>query len=221
VSVTPSQRSAARLAALAWPTSFIAVVAVSFGIVFPLNDIANPAEIARRVLAGERLFRIGIAGYAVSALAIVVQTAALYVVLEPVNRLLALLATMFRLVWGFAWVVVTLNLFSALRLFKAGEAVIGRAAMSGMDTYYVGLLFWSLAAAVGGALWFKSGYVPRALAAFGVISAAWCAACTIVYYVFPGFADVVNLWWFDTALVIFEIALSGWLLSKGLRPRLI
>jgi hypothetical protein len=38
-----------------------------------------------------------------------------------------------------------------------------------------------------------------------------------VYYIFPGFADVVNLWWFDSPMVVFELALSGWLVFKGLR----
>jgi hypothetical protein len=29
---------------------------------------------------------------------------------------------------------------------------------------------------------------------------------------------VVNLWWFDSPMGIFEMALSFWLLFKGLRP---
>jgi hypothetical protein len=63
-----------------------------------------------------------------------------------------------------------------------------------------------------------SNYIPRPLAAFGVISGAWCAACTLVFYIFPNFAKVVNLSWFDSPMVIFELALSSWLLFKGLRP---
>jgi hypothetical protein len=35
---------------------------------------------------------------------------------------------------------------------------------------------------------------------------------------FPDFARVVNLWWFDSPMGIFEMALSFWLLFKGLRP---
>jgi uncharacterized protein DUF4386 len=215
--VTPSQRTAARVAGLAWPISFIAVVAVSFAIFFPLDEIKTAEAVAQRVLADERLFRIGIAGYILNCVAIVVQIAALYVILEPVDRMLALLAALARLVWSFTWVVIALNLFMALRLVNDGQPALARLYLRGSDAYYVGLLFWSLAAAVGGYLWFKSNYVPRALAAFGVISSTWCAACTFVYYIFPGFANVVNLWWFDSPLVVFELALSGWLLFKG-RP---
>ena len=86
--------------------------------------------------------------------------------------------------------------------------------LNGFDEYYVGLLFWTLAAAIGSYLWFKANYIPRSLAVFGLMSSVWCAVCTIVYYIFPGFADVVNLWWFDTPMVLFELALSFCLLFK-------
>ena len=222
--VSESQRRAARIAGLAWPISFFAVGAVSFAIFFPLDEIETAAGVAQRVLADERLFRIGITGYLVNCVAIVVLAAAFYEILEPVDRMLALFAAFARLAWAFTWVVVTMNLFMVLRLFKDGQLALARLYLGGTaeqpitETYYVGLLFWSLAAAVGGWLWFKSNYVPRALAAFGMIASAWCVACTFVYYIFPGFAKVVNLGWFDSPLVVFELALSGWLLFKGLRP---
>jgi uncharacterized protein DUF4386 len=220
-SITPSQRTAARVAGLAWPIAFFFVVAVSFTIFFPLAEVDSAAELARRVLADERLFRIGIAGYMVNAVAIVVQAAAFYMILEPVDRMIALLGAFARLAWAFTWMIVTLNLLMVLHLLKDGPLDLARLYLGragGSDTYYVGLLFWTLAAAVGGWLFFKSRYVPRALAAYGVIASAWCAACTFVYYIFPGFADVVNLWWFDSPMVIFELALSGWLLFIGLKP---
>jgi hypothetical protein len=67
-------------------------------------------------------------------------------------------------------------------------------------------------------LWLRSGYVPNALAFLGVLASAWCAACTSVLFVFPDFQKVVNLWWFDMPMVLFEIALSFVLLLRGLRP---
>lgn len=201
----------------AWLIWFIAIVAVSFNIIFPLNDVPTAADVARRVLADERLFRIGIAGYVVSCVALVVQVAAFYVILEPVDRMLALLATLGRLVNAFTWVVTILNLFMALGFSKDGEPALARLYLSGWNVYYVGLVFWSLGAGVGAYLLYKSNYIPRPLAAFGVVASVWCAACTFVYYIFPGFADAVNLWWFDTPMVLFELVLSGWLLVKGLR----
>ena len=223
-----SQRKAARIAGLACPISFVTVVAVNFGIFERLIVSGNPAETARNILAHETLFRIGIAGFLVYCVGVVVLLTALYVILKPVDQNLALLAAFGRLVHGFTWLLVTLNLFTALRLLSGADysrafgpdqlPVVARLYLSGFDAYYVGLLFWGLGATVGSYLWFKSGYVPRALAAFGVISSAWCAACTFVLYIFPDFPKLVNLWWFDSPMAVFELALSFWLLFKGLRP---
>jgi len=159
---------------------------------------------------------------------IVILLTALYVILKPVSQNLALFAAFGRLVHALTWLLATLNLFTALRLLSDADyshafepnqvAALSRLYLSGYDAYYVGLLFWGLGTTAGSYLWFKSNYIPRALAAFGVISSAWCVGCTFVFYIFPGFAKVVNLWWFDSPMVIFELALSFWLLFKGLSP---
>ncbi len=86
------------------------------------------------------------------------------------------------------------------------------------DAYYVGLLFWGVASTVCSYLWLKSRYIPRGLAAWGVISSAWAAACAFVFFIFPSFGKTVNLYSFDVPIAIFEMALSVLLLSRGLRP---
>jgi hypothetical protein len=127
---------------------------------------------------------------------------------------------------------MTLNLFDALRLLSGADYLrvfeaerqqtLARLYFSErFDQYYVGLLFRGLAATVSSYLWFRSNYIPGALAAFGVISSGWCTACTFVFIIFPDFPKIVNLWWFDTPIGIFEIALSFWLLFRGIRTPLI
>jgi len=226
--IDKSQRTGAKIAGLVFPISFAIVVAVTFGIFGRLIVSGNPAETARNIQAHETLFRIGIAGVMVYSVGVVVLLTALYVILKPVSQNLALLAAFGRLIHGLTWLLVALNLFTALRLLRDPDyshafgpdqlPALVRLYLSGYDAYYVGLLFWGLGATVGSYLWFKSNYIPRALAAFGVISSAWCAACTFVFYIFPDFSKAVNLSWFDSPMVIFELALSFWLLFKGLRP---
>ena len=126
------------------------------------------------------------------------------------------------------WVLITVNLFTVLRLLSGADylRVFGadrlqalvRLYLSGDDLYYVGLLFYGLGSTVSSYLWFKSRYIPRSLAGLSVISSIWCAACTVVFLIFPTFNKVVNDWWFDTPMALFEIATSFWLLFKGLRP---
>jgi hypothetical protein len=225
-----SQRTAARIAGLAFPISFATVVAVNFGIFARLIVRGNPAQTARNILAHETLFRIGVAGNMVYFVGVVVLLTALYVILKPVSQNLALLAAFGRLVHGLTWLLVTVNLFTVLRLLSGDYSrafgpdqlsALARLFLSGYDAYYVGLLFWGLAATVASYLWFKSNYIPRALASFGVISGAWCAACTFVFYIFPDFPKVVNLSLFDVPMVIFELVLSFWLLFKGIRTPLV
>jgi hypothetical protein len=225
--IDESQRKAARAAGLAYLITFATVVYVNFGIHDRL--IAhNAAETARNILAHERLFRIGIVGDLIYCVGVVVLLTALYVSLKPVSRGLALLAAFWRLVWVLMWLVMTLNLFDALRMIRGADYLqafeaerlqaLARLYLgTRFDYYYVGLLFGALASTVCGYLWFKSRYIPRSLAVFGVISSAFCVACTVVFYIYPNFDKIVNLWWFDTPMGLFDIGLSFWLLFKGLK----
>jgi hypothetical protein len=227
--IDESQRKGARVAGFAYLVTFATVVYVNFGIHDRLIVANNAAETARNILAHARLFRIGIVSDLLYCAGVIVLLTALYVILKPVNQALALLAAFWRLVWVLMWLVMTLNLFDALRLLGGADYLrafeeerlqaLARLYLgTRFDYYYVGLLFGALASTVCGYLWFKSRYIPRALAAFGVISSASCVACTLVFYIFPNFHRIVNLWWFDTPMGIFDIATSFWLLFKGLRP---
>jgi hypothetical protein len=121
---------------------------------------------------------------------------------------------------------VTVNLFSALLLLtdrnyavameSAARLSLVQLYLANGDTYYIGLLFWSMGVVAGSLLWWKSRLIPRALATFGLASGAWCACCTFVYIIYPKFSEWVNLWWFDSPMGIFELSLSLWLIFKGL-----
>ena len=225
--INESQRKAAKVTALAYLATLAIVVSVNFGIHARLIT-DNAAETARNVLAHEQLFRIGMVGDLAYCVGVIVLLTALYVVLEPVSRGLALLAALWRLVWVLMWLAMTLNLFNALHLLTGADYLHALAAEpaqvlarfylgTSFDYYYVGLLFGALSSTVCGYLWFKSRYIPRPLAAFGVISSGFCVGCTLVLYVFPHFDKVVNLWWFDSPMAIFDIVLSFWLLLKRLK----
>ena len=225
--IDESERRAAKVAGFSCLFTMAIVVFANFGIHERLMVAGDAAATARNIIAHERLFRIGIACGLIYGAGLVVLLTALYVILKPVNRSLALLAAFWRLVYALMWVLMTLSLFEALRVLSGADYLrvfeaerlqalarlyLGRR----FDVYYVGLLFYALASTVCSYLWFKSKYIPRALAAWGVISSVFCAACTFVFIIFPDFAKVVNLWWFDSPMAIFEIALSFWLLFKGL-----
>jgi hypothetical protein len=223
-----SQRTAAKVTALAYLLTFVLVIYVHYGILWRLIT-KNAAETARNILAHEQFFRTGIALNILYCAGIFVLLAALYVVLKPVNKGLALLAALWWVVYAFTWLFMSLNYFHALLLLKNADYLrvfdaerLQAWAMfyfkMGFDIYYVGLLFWGLASTVCACLWFKSRYIPRALAAFGVLSSAFAVACSFALFINPNFDKIVGLWWFDTPIGLFDIALSFWLLLKGLKP---
>ena len=217
------QRSAAIAFGLVYLPTFILLVIANFGILQPLINGAQPAQ---NILAHATLFRIGALGFLLYGLSVMVQSALLYILLQPVGQNLALLALLGRLVNGIVWLMVALNLFTALRLLSRPEygglaphslQSLAELYLSGFDQYYIGLLCWSLSAAVGAYLWLKSGHVPRVLAVFGILVSTWCVGCTLVLFILPNIQEIVNLWLFDTPMVLFEISLSILLLIRGLR----
>lgn len=227
-SIDESQRKAARVAGFTFLITLPFVVFANFAIHDRLIVAGNLAETTRNILAHEQLFRFSIACDLIYCAGLVVLITALYIALKPINHRLALLAALWRMLYGLMWVLMTLNLFNGLRLFDAADylqvfeaqrlqALAKMYLGARFDQYYVGLFFWGLASTVCSYLWFKSNYIPRALAVFGLISSAWCAAVTFVFIIYPDFEKIVNLWWFDSPIGIFELVTSFWLLFKGLR----
>lgn len=224
-SISTSQRAAARVIGFVYLPTFLVVAAANFGALLPLVHAADRAGLGPNVLTHETQFRIGILGMAAYCIGTLAIVAAMYIVQRPAGRTLALFAALCRSVHALTWALVTLNLFAALRLFRAAEgggpasdamSGLGGLHVSGFDQYYLGLLFWSIAALASGILWLKSRQMPRLLAIAGIVASTWCAACTVALIIEPAIQEKVNLWLFDSPMVLFEIAVSLLLLIRGL-----
>src|SRR6266446_5265255 len=224
-----SQRTAAKVAGISSLLTVAIVVFANYVLLNPLIVPGNAVETARNIVAHETQFRITAVCFLIYSAGVVVLLAALYLILKPVNQGLALVGALFRLVFALLWLLTTLNLLSALRLlgsasylqvFEADrlQALARLHLGANFDAYYVGLPFFGLAATVCSYLWLKSNYIPKGLAAFGLISSAWCVICAFVFLILPSFAKPVNAYWFDSPMAIFEMVLSFWLLFKGLKP---
>src|SRR5437773_1674023 len=224
-----SQRRAAKVAGVAGLLAFALVVFGNYVLLEPLVVPRNAADTARNILAHQTQFRVALICFITYGIGAIVLLTALYVVLAPVNRGLALTGALFRLVFAILWLMAPLNSLAALRLL--GDAsylkvfepdrlqALARVQLAGsFDDYYVGLPFFGLAATVCAWLWFRSNYIPKGLAIFGIIASAWCVLCALIYLIFPHFNKVVNDYIFDSPLALFELIVSFWLLFKGLKP---
>ena len=223
-----SQRTAAKVAGISGLLTVAIVVFANYVLLNPLIVPGNAVETARNIVAHETQFRITAVCFLIYSAGVVVLLAALYLILRPVNQGLALVGALFRLVFALLWLLTTLNMLGALRhlgsasylqVFEADRLqTLARLHLAAnFDDYYLGLPFFGLAATVCSYLWLKSNYIPKSLSIFGLISSAWCVACALVFLIFPHFNKTVNDYWFDSPMALFELALSLWLLFKGLK----
>src|SRR5215472_12020178 len=227
INIDNSQRTAAKIAGWSGLIMFAIVVFGNYVLLGPLVVPRNAADTARNILAHETQFRAALTCFITYDIGAIVLATALYVILAPVNRGLALAGALFRVVFAILWLIAPLNSLAALRLL--GDApylkifepdrlqALARVQLAGsFDDYYVGLPLFGLAATVCACLWLKSKYIPRALSIFGVVGSAWCVFCAIIFLIFPGFEKPVNPYWFDSPMALFELVVSLWLLIKGL-----
>jgi len=222
--IDESQRKAARVVGAMYLFGFVAV----FNEVYVRGRLIidnNAAETARNIIAHERLFRLGIAIDLIEMASMVVLLTGLYVILKAVNQNLALLAAFWRLMEAVICVVMTLSSFDVLRVLSADYLRVFEAdRLQALASIYIGAhgagynvaeIFLGLGSTVFGYLWFKSGYIPRALAAWGVFSSLLVATCTFASIIFPHFQDLSFPGCY-MPIAIFELIMGFWLLFKGL-----
>lgn len=181
---------------------------------------------AQNIIAHERLFRLGIASNLLVFAADVLLVTALYIVLERVNRRLALVATFFRLIETTILIVATLNDFYVLRLLSGASylttvnpdvlAALARVSIGAHGSAYgVGLLLFGLGSPVFCYLWLRSGYIPKALALWGLLASAWIGICAFAFVVFPELEKVITIGYYGGPIFLFELTIGSWLLIRG------
>ena len=196
-----SQRKAARFAGFG-----LLIIAIAGGFVFfALNSIVIvPGDAAAKafneIKANEWLFVIFIASVLVMITCNVVVVLALYVLLKPVNKELALFMGIFRLINTILFALNMVFLFIEPLLFNF--------------IHMIGILFYALHILILGFLIFKSGYIPRILGVLLIIGGAiGYLPESLTYFFFPNYAWIISPGL--TVASIAEISLGLWLLLKG------
>jgi hypothetical protein len=224
---TAPEVAQARAAKLAGAMYLASMATGIFGESFVRGSLivrGDATQTAEHILGSERLFRIGIATDLAAFTGVVVLTWALYVLLRPVNRDLALLAVLLRLSEVAIHYVATLFSLIALALlsgvdylntFEAKQLhTLARVALSAQGAgLNVGFVLLGLGSAVFAYLLLRSGYVPRVLAAWGVFSSLLLATSAVAFVVFPAVGPFRL--GAMVPMFIYEVTLGLWLLLKG------
>ena len=185
----------------------------------------DAAATANNIMASEGLFRIGIASDLIAFTGIVLLALALYVVLKPVNKNLALLALFWWLGEAAVLGITTLNSFFVLSLLSGADyltvfetsqlqALVRLFFIAYFYGYIIGLIFFSLGSTVFAYLLFKSHYVPRILAGWGIFSSLVVLLGTFAIVLYPYYAAFLQPG-FGTPIFFYELILGFWLLIKG------
>lgn len=206
----------------------ITIVLGAVGELFVRGSIVVPGDAtatAANLRSMESLWRFGIASELFLGICTIVLTLILYVLLRPVSRDLALLATFFGLIATAVETTYSLQLVEAL--FPLGNAAYLKAftpeqlyAMAYLSIkahgqgFGIALLFFGPFFLVAGYLIFKSGYFPKAIGILYLIPGLSYLTSSFALILAPTFAGRFYFVMAGPAL-IGEASLCLWLIVKG------
>lgn len=200
-------------------------------VVSPLSTGDTAMVTAGKVMAAERLYRVGIAVDLVITVTVIVLALCFYAMLEPVNRILASVALSLKLAEAILWAASALVTVIALQVLKGRSSLTVFAPEQLQDAAglflavrhagnYVPMVFLSLGSTVFFYLFFTSGYMPRPLAAFGMLAYALLLVPALANVLAPpesakelatGALQLVGA----LPSVLAEITIGLWLVVKG------
>jgi hypothetical protein len=191
----------------------------------------NAMATAKNIMANDLLFRVGITIELIMSVGLIVLATALYIILKPVNKSLALLGLSLKLVEAAIVAVIVLVSFIALQVLN-GQASLTAFTAKQLQTpvgfllnkhtaiYSIPMVFLGLDMMIFSYLLLKSEYIPRVLAGFGILSFAFIFIHALMFILTPEYAAMpINQIIFYGPSGLFEIIIGIWLLSKGVNAQ--
>jgi hypothetical protein len=224
--IAPAQQKAARIVGLLYvvtvATSVFAEIVVRETLIVPGDAVAT----ARNIAGAGFFFRLGLLADLFTAAGVIVLNWALFVVLRPVSPNLALLAAFLRLVEAAVATALLVGSFLVLRILGTADslsafepdqrAVLARVFLGGQATgLNLVFILLGLGSALYAVLWYRSGYIAKPFAAFGVVSSLLLSAVTALIVLFPALGELLKIFYM-VPLGVFEVGLGLWLFVRGL-----
>ena len=190
--------------------------------------LGDAATTASNIMAHEGLFTITAVGDLLAAALFFLAAWALYVLLKPVNKNLALLFLLLNLAGVAIQCMSAINLFAALLLMNGPDYLnvfqvdqLQSLAMFFLDLrekgFTVAQLFYGAWLFPLGYLVFKSGFLPKIL---GIVLMVHCFTWLSTFFqsfLFPGF-DAITYVSYPLGLIA-ELGLTLWLMIMGVKEQ--
>ncbi len=183
----------------------------------------NAATTAANIMTSQGLFRLGMASDLLVVLIEVALTALLYVLIKPVNKTLALVATFARLAMTILQAINLFNLFLVLLLLNGSNYIgaftptqINALVMLFLNAHESVVIIWgllfSLHLLIFGYLTYQSGYLPKIIGILLIIVG--------LNYLISNFGTILlpqykALFTSLAAISFIEVAFPLWLVIKG------
>ena len=226
----PSLKGYSRFAGAGYLVIIAAGIFAEFFIRSDLIVPGNALATASNIRASVQLFRVSIASDLVMIIFDVLLAWLLYILLNPVNKNLALLAAFFRIVHAAIYGLNLLNLFFVSHLLSGADflSVFSTEQLDALVLllinghsygYVIGLIFFGVHCLILGYLVFKSGYMPQILGILLCIAGIGYLTDSFSNLLLPGYNNVQDL----LLLIVFipafvgELSFSLWLLIRGVR----
>jgi len=183
---------------------------------------------ANNILSSEWLFRIGFMSDVLAGVLFLLAAWALYVLLKPVNKNIALLFLLLNLGGVAVQCINMLNLFSAVLLLSGADYLkvfpadqLQALAMLFLDLHKNGFMiaqiFFGAWVFPLGYLVFKSGYLPRILGVVLMVECFGWLMYPFQFFLFPSY-EVISYLSFAVGF-IGEFSLTLWLLIMGAKDQ--
>ena len=222
-----SPRKTARMAGLFYLIFILTTVLAAY-IRSTIIVSEDAAATANNIIGSELFFRIGFVTELVSAVFFVLAAWALYVLLKPVNKNLALLFLLLNLGGVAVECINALNLFAAIQLlsganylnvFQTGQ--LQAMAMSSLNLYTSGFLiaqiFFSAWLLPLGYLVYKSRFLPRPLGLLLILDFFGNMSWFLQGFLLPDYGILAYPG--NAISFIAEIALTLWLLIMAVKEQ--
>ncbi len=179
-------------------------------------------EKVERIVASEKLYRVALLSSLIETMSALLLGFALYVLLKPVNKLLAQLAMYWRLGEAIIGSVAVIFAFARLNVYTSAqsatapaqaEALVDLIKHAGFAFYNISALFFSIGSLLFFFLFYKSRYIPKLLGGFGVFASIVATIMCFATLTFPEYAGTIQYGWI--AMAIAEVGTGVWLLTKG------
>jgi len=223
-----SSKKTARMAGLLYLAHFVTFFLAENGVHPSAVGSIDVAATAHNIVASEWLFRIGFVSFLLTAVFFLLSAWALYVLLKPVHKDLALLFVLLNLGGVAIWFMSQLGEFAALLVLSGAEYLqvfqadqLQALAMLFLNLFQNGFMIAQLLLNLWlfplGYLVLKSGFLPRILGILLIIDGFAMLVWFLQFFLFPGYEVISTLCLAEGFIA--EGALCLWLIIKGVKDQ--